>query len=346
MGQQAVAKVPALQANQSASQRLLGVLTPAGVVMAGILTIAFLAMFFRFFVQQHRFSSNAFEDWGHAYIVPIISLALLAKKKDQVAALVPRFFAPGLGPFVLGLVSYVYFAVFLPNHMLQGGAIVLCLLGVVLTLFGPVSMRCLFIPIAFLGFGITISEAIMINITFQLQILASEGAYVLLTVIGAIAGFSVLVDGTVLTVISSDGIETPLNVAEACSGMRMVVAFVMLSAAAALFGTRMWGKRVAIVLLGVPVSLFMNIIRVAVLGLLSLVDPDLAVGDAHSFIGMLLLFPALGLFIGTIWALNKVIPEEQPTSDAATGTPSGQTSGIPIPTDTGTDSPPSNEGRS
>lgn len=310
MGQEAVASVSSgSSASQPASDRVLGVLTPTGVVMLAGLTVAFLAMFFRFFVQQHRFSSNSFEDWGHAYAVPVISLMLLWKKRDQVAALVPRFYVPGFGPFLLGLVTYVYFAVFLPNHMLQGGAIVLCLLGIVLTMFGPISLRSLFIPIAFLGFGVTVSEAIMIQITFQLQILASEGAYVMLTVIGALFGFSVAVDGTILTVITSDGGEVPLNVAEACSGMRMVVAFVMLSAAVALLGTRVWAKRLAIVLLGVPVALLMNIIRVAVLGLVSLIDPELAVGQAHSLIGVLLLFPALGLFMGVIWALGRIAPE-------------------------------------
>jgi hypothetical protein len=49
-------------------------------------------------------------------------------------------------------------------------------------------MRWVFVPIAYLVFGITLAEKIMIEITFQLQLLASEGAWVILGAIGMLAG--------------------------------------------------------------------------------------------------------------------------------------------------------------
>ena len=46
----------------------------------------------------------------------------------------------------------------------------------------------------------------------------------------AMVDFTVSVDGNVLTVDQQvEGTEYPLNVAEACSGMRMVVAFIALA---------------------------------------------------------------------------------------------------------------------
>jgi hypothetical protein len=48
-------------------------------------------------------------------------------------------------------------------------------------------------------------------------------------------------------------------------------------------------------------------VRVTVLGLLTLVNPNLAAGEAHTLIGTLLLVPALGLYMGVVWALNRVI---------------------------------------
>ena len=141
--------------------------------------------------------------------------------------------------------------------------------------------------------------------------MASDGAWVVLSVIGAAAGFGVEVDGNILTVIKGDGTTVPLNVAEACSGMRMVIAFFALAGSVALLGCDKWWQRFAVLLLAAPVALLMNIVRVAVLGLLSMADQDLAAGDAHTLIGTLLLVPALGLFLGAVWALKKIIREPE-----------------------------------
>jgi hypothetical protein len=48
-------------------------------------------------------------------------------------------------------------------------------------------------------------------------------------------------------------------------------------------------------------------VRVTVLGLLTLVDPNLAAGNAHTLIGTILLVPSLALFLGVVWALNRVV---------------------------------------
>jgi exosortase/archaeosortase family protein len=61
------------------------------------------------------------------------------------------------------------------------------------------------------------------------------------------------------------------------------------------------------VLLAAPVAILINILRVAVLGLLSMVDANLAAGQAHTLIGTLLLIPGLMLFLLVVWTLNKVV---------------------------------------
>lgn len=174
-------------------------------------------------------------------------------------------------------------------------------------MFGPRMMKLVFPAIAYLGMGITVSQAIMLKVTWPLQQLASQGAWVMLSVVGGLSGFAVDVDGNTLTVTNGAGEAFPLNVAEACSGMRMVVAFYALGAAAALLGCSLWWQRIALLLLAGPVALLMNMVRVTVLGLLTLVDPNLAAGNAHTLIGTILLVPSLGLFLGVVWALNRVV---------------------------------------
>lgn len=295
-----------------ARRTVLGIMTPEGAVMGSLLLVAFVGVFYRWFLQQNAFSSEYIEDWGHAYMIPLISGYMIWQRRSEIAALPATVFWPGLVPLALGIVTNFYFTVFLRNHMLAGGAMLLALFGTVLVILGPALMRPLFQPIAYLVFMITISERIMLGLTFPLQRVASQGAFVVLSVLGSVFGFATDLEGNTLEITSAAGELHPLNVAEACSGMRMVVAFVALAAAVALLGTRHWWQRVALLLLAVPVALLMNIVRVAVLGLLSLIDENLTAGDAHTFIGTLLLVPSLGLFMLVVWALNRAVGPDKP----------------------------------
>ncbi len=284
-------------------------------IRVGLLGLAFALLFWRWFVTQGRHSLENMQDWGHAFVIPLISGYLAWRVRDVILAAPTVPFWPGLSPLLLGVMSYFFFIVGVSNHMLQGAAMILALSGLVLLVGGPVLFRALFLPIAFLGFGITISEQVMIKITFELQLLASQGAYLVLSILAATKWFFVEVDGNTLKMVH-EGKEIPLNVAEACSGMRMVIAFLALGAAVAVLACKEWWQRILLVLLATPIALLLNVVRVVVLALLSLIDPDLATGDVHMLIGPLLLVPGLFLFLGVVWALNRVISD-----DGDAGTP-------------------------
>lgn len=293
--------------------RILGLFSPEGAVMAGLLTAAFVALYFRWFWTQHGFSSHQVEDWGHSYLIPVISGYMIWQQRDALARIPIRIFWPGLAPFLLGIMSYFFFVStsMVGGHMVQGWAVLLTLFGLVLLMVGPAAIRYLFLPISILIFGITISEMVMLRLTFPLQLVASQGAYVVLNVIGVVGGFSADVNGNMLDVITSSGTPIELSVAEACAGMRTVVAFFALAATTAVLGCRFWWQRIALMMLAAPIAILINIGRVSVLGLLSLVDRNLAAGQAHTFIGMLLLIPGLLLFMGVVWVLNRAVREPQ-----------------------------------
>lgn len=294
--------------------RLLGLFTPAGAVMAATLAIAFVALFYRWFYFQHLHSIGKPDDWGHAYLVILFSAYLVWRDRERLAALRPAVFWPALGPLLVGVMAYFFCVVGVRNHMFQGFSMLLTLFSLALFTLGPAPMRYLFLPIAFLAFGVTISERIMLQLTFQLQLVASSGAYVVLSLISLFTGFTVEVAGNTLHIVDSSGRPHPLNVAEACSGMRTVVAFFALAGMAAIVGCRYWWQRVALVLLAAPVAVLINIGRVSVLGLATLSDPELARGGAHMLIGTLLLIPGLLLFMLIVWTLNRVV---RPDAEAA-----------------------------
>jgi len=284
--------------------------TRMGLVWAALFVLAFVGLFFRWFYTQHLSSSGAMEDWGHAYVIPLISGYLVYRRQGDLQRAGVATFWPGLAPFALGVMSYFFCVVGIKNHMLQGFSVILTLFGLLLLLLGPRVMRVLFLPIAFLTFGVTISDKIMTLITFPLQLLATQGGYLILNVIGAVFGFSCDAAGNTLSVTTSSGETHPLNVAAACSGMRMVVAFCALGGATALLACREWWQRILIVLLAPPVAILINVVRVAVLGLLSMKDENLAAGEAHVLIGTILLVPGLGLFLAIVWALNRIVTPE------------------------------------
>lgn len=284
---------------------------PAGVyALGGLLLAAFIALFYRWMWKQGVLSVQLVEDWGHALAIPLISGWMVWKQRAAIARTPIRVFWPGLAPMLLGMVCYLFFVVGVPNHMLQGFSIVLTVFGVTLLLLGSAMMRHLFLPIAYLVFAVTLAERIMIEVTFQLKLIASYGAWVLLSATGPMIGYSVRLDGNMIEMIRFDGTIFPMNVADACSGMRMVVAFVALGAAVALLGSTRWWQRTAVLLLTVPVAVLMNVLRVAVLGWLGFFNENLAGGEAHTVIGTILLLPSLLFFMLLVWALGRLVDDE------------------------------------
>lgn len=290
------------------SRRQAWLRDPAAITMAALLALGFLAVFFRFFYKQHQFSSKFAADWGHAYFIPLISGYLVWQHREALARLTPRAYWPGLAPLLLGIMSYFFFLL-AGNHMFQGASMIVALLGLLLLVLGPAYMPYLFLPAAYLMFGVRISQQIMNQFTFKLQLWASDGSYVLLKVLGAIFGFGVQLEGNTLTMIKNNVPMPPLNVAEACAGMRMVIAFFALAGAVALLSCRHWWQRVALLIMAAPVAIFLNIIRVSVLAIASLWNPNFAAGQAHMLIGTILLIPGLLLFMLLVWILNKVVDE-------------------------------------
>lgn len=299
----------------------------AHALMLGLLGLAFVGLYFRWINHQlgpSGWSWTLPEDWGHAYVAPLVSGYFVWKHRERIGRLRARPFWPGFAVLMLSASCYVFFIVGYPNHMFQGLALMLSLGGVILLVLGPEVFRALLFPVSYLGFAVTISESVMLKVTWGLKLLASQGSEFFLSLVGPIFGLEVIRNGNILRVIHG-GEEHPLNVADACSGMRMVVAFIALAVAVAFFSCRQWWQRSMVILLAVPVALLMNVLRVGVLGLLTISDPELAVGGAHAMIGTLLLAPALALFMACVWAIRRITPDEpeRPAPPAGAGSRGG-----------------------
>ncbi|MCC6909303.1 MAG: exosortase/archaeosortase family protein [Phycisphaerales bacterium] len=275
-------------------------LAPGTWVSILLLGLAFCAFFYHFLLNQIEHSRDP--DWSHAYLVPFISLYYIYENRRRILTLPARVNLLGLPLILFGVAAYFFFT-FGPtfNHFFQGMAMVTTLMGVVLLMVGWRMWLALMFPMLYLIMGIRMPPRLLLQVTPTLQVWASKGSYYLLNMIG----YDTDISGTVLT-LYRNGQSIPLNVAEACAGMRMIVAFIALGIAIAFLMTSKWWQRIALVLLGVPVAILINVLRVTTLGVAATYNVDLAKGQTHLYIGMLWLIPAFLLYMGIVWVIQHL----------------------------------------
>lgn len=274
-----------------------------------LLLVAFGWIFWDFLQRQFWFAIERQADWGHTLIIPFIAGYFVWSCKDKILKHPFERAWIGLLPVLLGLGWYMLCALgpsSMRHHNLMGLGVATTFGGLVLFLFGWRSMRYLWFPLLYLFvFAQTISDRFMEVVTFELQDIASVGSYYGLSFLG----LDVTKAGNTLEILY-DGVSHPLNIAEACSGMRMLMAFFALGVAMAYTSLKYTWQKIILVLLAIPTAVFVNILRVMTLGLLSIADSGFAAGDFHTFVGTLWLIPAFLIYLGIVWVLRNLVIEE------------------------------------
>ncbi len=300
--------VPIVVAPKSSIEIEAGALR--GLVVGGaIITTLLLWVFWEFLASQLAYAIRHQADWGHTLVIPLIAGYFIYLQRNKLLAAPFKTTWVGLLPVVMGVGWYVTCWLGPPtlrHHNLQGAGLSLTLFGLVLLFFGGRAMALLWFPLLYLCiFGQTISAKLMTYVTFPMQDITARGSWVFLNLIGVDTDRM----GNILTV-WDNGVPRPLNIAEACSGMRMLMAFMALGVAMAYTCLRRLWQQVVFVLLGIPTAIFVNILRVATLAVLSLFDTDFAACDFHTFIGLLWLVPAFLMYLGLLWILRHLVVEE------------------------------------
>jgi exosortase len=279
------------------------------IAVIGVLVIAF----HWFLISRMIRIGMSDPNWSHMLVIPFISIYYIHINRQKLMATPRRVCRWGLPFIVLGIIGYVLGIYPIQNDMAMGYSMILTIFGICLLLLGPAMMRTLWFPIAFLVFAIKISPAIWSIIAGKMQGFAATGSYLILDVTSSFTGvYATLRGNTIDLDYGQINAPTPMNVAEACGGMRMLMAFLALGVALAFLFPRKWWQRAIMISLTAPIAIFVNALRVAVLGWLHLIDPALAHGDFHIFIGMLMLIPAAGLLMFVGWCLDKMIISEGP----------------------------------
>jgi len=236
-------------------------------------------------------------NFEHGIFVPLFALFVLWQDRAKLRAIVPAPSWTGLPLLVLGLLMLVL-GVLGAELFFSRVSLLVLLAGLIVLFEGWTFFRAVLFPWAFLILMIPIPTLILQQITFPLQLLASKLATGLLE----LAGVPVLRQGNVIVLASM-----PLDVAEACSGIRSLLTLVTLAIVYGyLMETRVW-VRVVLALSAVPIAVAANSFRVFGTGLLvQYWDPDKAEGFFHTFEGWLIFVVALIMLLAVHRAISII----------------------------------------
>ncbi len=267
--------------------------------LAAIVLAFFLLFRINFSTLIAVWSSNP--NFSMGFAIPFISAYFVYLNWDTLTALKPRPSPIGAALLVLGAVSQVLFLV---HGQIQFShlSMFVVLFGGVLWLLGWEYMKILWLPICYLIFMINPPQALYVKITSPLQeISAALGVHIL-----PFFGIQAFRTATQVHVQVGTHWDT-LNVARACSGIRMLTAFFALCIALGYSTARPVWQKIFLALCALPIALLCNALRVALSGVFFVtLGPEWARGSTHASLGLLMLFPAFIMLLGIAWFIGLV----------------------------------------
>ena len=243
---------------------------------------------------------------SHGLLIPAFSLYFLYQDRFRLRKVLSKPSYVGLLIILLSLLGYVYSiykSLFYPRQLMM----ISLLGGIVLLLSGWRVLRVVWLPIAYLIFAMPLPSRMYYNITMPMRELASTVAAVLLN---AIPEVQCEATGVIIRGIHQ-GTSFNLNVAEACSGMRLLLAFVALGVAMAYLEYRPIVHRVVLLVSTIPIAIFCNVMRVLLTGIIHIfIGAEYAAGTLHTIMGMVMLGVAFGLYGLLAWIMNRLVVED------------------------------------
>jgi len=246
------------------------------------------------------YTSTFWDDplYSHGWIIPLFSGFLFwqrRRKLTQVSA-TERWIGVAL---LVGSMGIRLWASSIDMNPVDRLTYIMALLAVTLIIGGFSMLRWAGPPLAFMVFMFPLPTALENSVLWWLQRVAAISSTWTLQLIGIPA----LREGSKIAIDQLD-----LDVADACSGLRMGTIFGAMSVALAMMINRPWWDRLAILVSAIPVALFTNVIRITVTALLYLAFPESEAIKhfVHDWAGFAMMPIAMGILWLELQLLNKI----------------------------------------
>ena len=241
-------------------------------------------------VLYHRIAVKLVRDWydlpdfSHGFLIPFFAAFLLWDKRQKIRSTPIKPSWAGISLVVMGLFELLI-GVLGADLFLQRTSFVLLAAGLVWTLFGKAMLGRVKFVLFVLLLAIPLPTIVFNQITFPLQLLASRFASDILPLLRV----PVLRDGNIIQLPAM-----PLEVAEACSGIRSLMSLFTVAVIYGYFLERTSWRRVLLALSSLPIAVAANVARIVGTGLcVQYWDPDKALGFFHEFSGWLMFLVSL-----------------------------------------------------
>jgi exosortase len=268
------------------------------LVLGGLVVLLIVAYWDMFALTSAAWSEGLY---SHGWLVPVIALGLLWLRWEPFGP-VPNYERwGGLLLLAAGLGARLFAAEYGMNPVDRLSFIV-SIFGVFMLVGGMQIIRWAGPALAFLVFMFPLPTIFEVNILLRLQRLASICSTFVLQTMG-VAAFR---QGNLITM---PGLGEPLNVAEACSGLRMATIFGAFAVAMVFLIERPWWDKFVILLSAIPIALLVNVIRITSTALLMMwlgPESEFVRKFAHDWPGWLMMPLALGFLFLELQILERV----------------------------------------
>jgi len=245
------------------------------------------------------------EDYSAGQLVPLVAVFLVWRERKRLRQC-------RLGPCWWGLILLLlaqagrFFGLLFVFESAERYSLALMIAGLTLTVAGWQVFRRSFWILSFLFLMVPFPGQIHNRLNGPLQSMSTRGAVFLLEAFGVRVsqqGNVILLDGRI-----------EMAVVEACSGLRMLTAFIIVGAFIAYMIRRARWQKATLLLSSIPVAVVCNMLRLVVTAFLFLMaSSEVAEKFFHDFAGLVMMPAAVLIMFGELWLLDKlVLPEDDP----------------------------------
>jgi exosortase len=287
------------------------------LMLGGLIVLLVIA-----YSDMFALTSAAWSDdlYSHGWIIPLCALGLLWLRWEPFRPVPTHERYIGLALLGFGLAARLVAAEYtiLPVDRLS---FIPSIFGAFMLVGGMHTIRWAWPGLIFLVFMFPLPNALEVNVLNRLQRMATISSTFVLQTLGVYA----VRTGNLITI---PGMGHPLNVAEACAGLRMATIFGALAVGMVFVIERPWWDKLVILLSAIPIALIVNIARITITALLSMSvgQENFAVQKiCHDYAGYVIMMP---LALMLLWLELQILERVTIPVDTVQLRPVGGTRGV------------------
>ena len=280
---------------------------PHGLILAGLLLLGTTVWAYWATITDLCKEWQSNEDYSAGQLVPLVALIFIWVERQRLARCAPKpCWWGGIALLVVAQLARAFGLLF----MFESGerySLALTVVALVLLVAGRHVLRCVSWILLFLFLMVPFPGQLHNRISGPLRELATKGSVFLLEVFFN----EIRYEGHIIYFK-----EHALGVLEACSGLRLLTAFIIVAYFIAYMVKRPRWQKTVVVLSSIPIAVICNVLRIFVTALLiAMVSSEMGEKFFHDFAGLVMMPAAVMLIFGELWLMDKLIVAEPGPGD-------------------------------